>query len=251
MQKLLFRSMIAAAVLSIAMAVSALASPSDPLAGRRSVAGGASLLWQNPAELITDLPQQLTALRDSLAALAERLQRSYSGRYDPESYVRPTSLFTDIAVEKIILQNGDDAQLIRYIQTAIDPRFDKSQFQTEYSDGLLIYRYQIGEIVSNFGYIFHVDGKQVLGYKQMGSILYDMPMPDMASVPAMQEKALEKHLAETKNTDRIVEQTVSVSFDSGAREFVYFVLVGYEDENGGQYGLTAEYRQRGDALVEK
>ena len=250
MQKLLFRSLLAA-VLSIAMAIPALASPADPLAGRRSVAVGATLLWHDPAELITDLPQQLTALRDSLAALAERLQRSDSRRYDPESYVRPTSLFTDISGEKIILQNGDDTQLIRYIQRTIDPHFDKSRFQTEYSDGLLIYRYQIGEIPSNFGYMFHIEGEQALGYRQLGSALYDMPMPDMASVPAMQEKALEKYLAETENTDRVAEQTVSVSFDSGAREFVYFVLVGYEDESGGQYGLTAEYRQRGDALAEK
>lgn len=158
MQNLLFHGMLAA-VLSIAMAIPALASPIDPPTGRRSVAVGASLLWHDPAGLITDLPQQLTALRDSLAALAERLQRSDSGRYDPESYVRPTSRFTDISGEKIILQNGDDTQLIRYIQQTIDPRFDKSQFQTEYSDGLLIYRYQIGEIPSNFGYMFHIDKK--------------------------------------------------------------------------------------------
>ncbi len=128
MQNLLFHGMLAA-VLSIAMAIPALASPIDPPTGRRSVAVGASLLWHDPAGLITDLPQQLTALRDSLAALAERLQRSDSGRYDPESYVRPTSRFTDISGEKIILQNGDDTQLIRYIQQTIDPALTKASFK--------------------------------------------------------------------------------------------------------------------------
>ena len=116
---------------------------------------------------------------------------------------------------------------------------------------LIIYRYKVGDVVSDFGYMFNVENHQVLGYKEMGTRLYDYPMASVFSINDMKEEALQKYNAETDNTDKIVEQTAFVEFDSEAKEYIYSVTTGYEAENGGQYGLTTEYRQIGDTLVER
>ena len=76
-------------------------------------------------------------------------------------------------------------------------------------------------------------------------------MASVFSINDMKEEALQKYNAETDNTDKIVEQTAFVEFDSEAKEYIYSVTTGYEAENGGQYGLTTEYRQIGDTLVER
>lgn len=194
-----------------------------------------------------------------LDSISKKTRVNDIGRYDPETYVRPTSTFVDIKNEGIVYQNGDDTQIVRYIQENVDNNFDKSLYRVEEFSAipgddsmmLIIYRYKVGDVVSDFGYMFNVENHQVLGYKEMGTRLYDYPMASVFSINDMKEEALQKYNAETDNTDKIVEQTAFVEFDSEAKEYIYSVTTGYEAENGGQYGLTTEYRQIGDTLVER
>lgn len=199
------------------------------------------------------------AALEYIDSISKRTEKDDVGLYDPKTYVRPTSTFIDIKEDGVEYRDGDDMQIIQYIRENIDSNFEKKLYQVEEfsvipgddSMMLVTYRYKVGDAISDFGYMFNIEDYQVLGYKEMGVRLYDYPATSLFSSDTMKEEALRKCNAETEITDMIVEQTVSVEFDSASKEFIYYVNTGYEDKNGGQYGLTTEYRQIGDSLVER
>lgn len=199
------------------------------------------------------------AALEYIDSISKRTEKDDVGLYDPKTYVRPTSTFIDIKEDGVEYRDGDDMQIIQYIRENIDSNFERKLYQVEEfsvipgddSMMLVTYRYKVGDAISDFGYMFNIEDYQVLGYKEMGVRLYDYPATSLFSSDTMKEEALRKCNAETEITDMIVEQTVSVEFDSASKEFIYYVNTGYEDKNGGQYGLTTEYRQIGDSLVER
>lgn len=48
--------------------------------------------------------------------------------YDPDTYQRPTSEFSDLRDFNIKYEGGDDTQIVKYIQENLDSQFDSSLF---------------------------------------------------------------------------------------------------------------------------
>ena len=77
--------------------------------------------------------------------------------------------------------------------------------------------------------------------KMAGVSLYDYNEPLLYSVEEIKKDKLERFNAKKANsTEDIVEQDISVKFDSKDKKYVYYIDTVYETEDGGIYSVRIE-----------
>lgn len=169
--------------------------------------------------------------------------------YDPDTYQRPTEKFTNIEDKNIEYRNGDDTEIASYFKNSVDSSFNEKLFEkTEIetipgddSDMILLYRFKVGNVVSNFGYIVNIEDYKVKGYEELGDSLYHLAVPNSNITDSAKEEKLKAYNNGLKETnDTVKEQTVDVLFDSVSKQFKYFVKTVYETETGGIYAVREE-----------
>lgn len=164
--------------------------------------------------------------------------------YDPDTYQRPTSEFSDLRDFNIKYEGGDDTQIVKYIQENLDSQFDSSLFDFDeieiipgdHSSLMLIYNYKIGDVISDFGYMVNIENNSVVGIKQIGEPIYDYPSLSEIDVNQMEKEKLQVYQQQpTTISDSLKNQEIGVRFDSENKEYIYYVDSVYETDDGGIY----------------
>lgn len=168
---------------------------------------------------------------------------------NPEDVEYVLDTYTQINDCEIEYVNGDDSQITAYITENVDPNFDESLFEKKEiktisgddSDMIVTYRYKLGDVVSDFGYNINITDFKAISYKKTGVSLYDYNEPLLYSVEEIKKDKLERFNAKKANsTEDIVEQDISVKFDSKDKKYVYYIDTVYETEDGGIYSVRIE-----------
>ena len=206
-------------------------------------------------KILTDYLVQGMTIQNSIkrvimsSGLKEELIEKNIITYNPEDVEYVLDTYTQINDCEIEYVNGDDSQITAYITENVDPNFDESLFEKKEiktisgddSDMIVTYRYKLGDVVSDFGYNINITDFKAISYKKTGVSLYDYNEPLLYSVEEIKKDKLERFNAKKANsTEDIVEQDISVKFDSKDKKYVYFIDTVYETEDGGIYSVRIE-----------
>lgn len=177
------------------------------------------------------------------------IDENAEGIYNPDTFIDVLTTYTEVKDCTLEYRNGNDEEIVSYIQKNVDPRFDKGLFEmTEIetipgddSDMIITYRYKVGDVVSDFGYNVNIENYKVVSYKEVGNKLYDYAMPTTIAVEDVKTEKLHTFKAEPANeADTVKEQNISVKFSSADKEYVYHVNTVYETEDGGVYCIRTK-----------
>lgn len=173
----------------------------------------------------------------------DSIDKNEEGIYNPKNFVDELETY-DAVNDSIEYRNGNDADIIAYIQENIDSRFEKNLFAVneietisgDDSDMIITYRYKIGDVPSNFGYNVNIENYEMVGIKEVGHELYGYDEPSLVNLDDIKAEKLQKYNAGIKgNADEVIDQSVDVKFDSKNKNYVYFVNTDYETKDGGIY----------------
>lgn len=164
--------------------------------------------------------------------------------YNPDTYSNIFDTYTKVKNENIDYKSRSQQNIESYIIENIDSRFnpdlfEKTEIETipgDCSDMLITFRYKVGDIISDFGYNINIEDGKMVSYKEIGTDIYGYTLPvPMASADIKEAKleAFNEKLGIT--TDKIIEQTIDVIFDSAEKRCKYSVNTVFETSNGGIY----------------
>lgn len=182
-------------------------------------------------------------------AIFNGIDENAEGIYNPDTFTDVLTTYTAVEDNTIEYKNGDDTEVISYIQENVDPRFNKDLFEMteietipgDNSDMIITYRYKVGDVVSDFGYNVNIENYKVVSYKEVGHELYDYAVSATIAVEDMKAEKLQAFVAEpTNETDAVKDQNISVKFSSADKEYVYHVNTVYETEDGGVYCIRTK-----------
>lgn len=174
--------------------------------------------------------------------------RSVSENMASDAYEGIMSTYTYLENEIVEYKDGNDMQIVSYIQKNVDPLFDENLFKVitvetipgDDSDMMIAYRYRIGDAVSDFGYNVNIEDHKMVSYKAVGNPLYDIAIPAIEIDDIKNEKL--NTFNQTNSDEALVKnQDIDVVFNSGTKQFEYYVNTTYETQAGGIYVLREKY----------
>lgn len=180
-------------------------------------------------------------------SIFDSVDKNGEGIYNPDTFVNVLDTYDAVDAE-IEYRDGEDTEIISYIQENMDARFDKSLFDIaeietipgDDSDLLLTYRYKVGDVVSDFGYNVNIENYKMVGIQEVGSALYGYDAPATIALDDVMEEKVHAYNAKNADcADEVIEQDVEVKFSSKDKSFVYFVNTEYKTEDGGIYRVHA------------
>ena len=136
--------------------------------------------------------------------------------------------------------NGDDTEIVSYINEELFRRNEIFTIPGDDTDLILTYRYQIGNIDTDFGYNVNIENNEVKGIWISGEKIYSYDVPMSISKDLVND-IKEKAIQDSNISDEIVEQNVITYFDSIDKKLVYKVETTYQDASNGVYCIETTY----------
>lgn len=173
----------------------------------------------------------------------DSVDKNAEGIYNPDTFINLLETYNPVD-NSIEYRNGNDAEIVSYIQENMDSRFDKKLFAVNQvetipgddSDMIITYRYKIGDVLSDFGYNVNIENYKMVGIKEVGQDLYEYNEPVMFNTRDIKAEKIQEYNAVAEDTgDEVVEQSLDIRFSSKDKKYVYNVNTDYKTKDGGIY----------------